>query len=315
MNIARSIIYSTTFSFGLMASSLSAATVDAGDIIANFGLIVLNDLTASSETEVAVYVGGDVQSNGYTVNSDGVSDASIGGATGSFIVGGTVYGNNTINVDNGDAAINQLSGGITIVTNNGDLNTGVSVPSDDVTDAFQQLSLDLAAEVDTAGVNLDTADQNIMTIDGGSDSIAVLNVTDTYANFLQSGTLTSVSTAGTLIVNIPGTSITIGANANSGSSNVLFNFYEATSIQVNSTFDYGILAPLADITLQSGGTNTTVVGYNVTQMTEVRGSFTGTLPTSGPSVAPVPLPASGVLLMGALAGTAALRRRKAKAAA
>ena len=310
MNIARNALYSLALSISALATPVAAATVDAGEIISSFGLVALNNLTASSETMVRAYVGGDLQSNGYTVNNNRIGNASIDGVSGALIVGGNVSGND-INVLDGDASVGSVTGTINVVSGNS-LNTGVSVAADDVTDALQDLSIELSGMATTSGAVLNAADQNLMSIQSGTASgsdFAVLNVAEAYENFLSTGTITSVANSGTLIVNVPGETVMIQANANAGDSNVLFNFYEATNLTVNSTFDYGILAPLADLMLQGGGTNTVVVGYNVTQRTEVRGSFTGTLP----SVAPVPLPASGLLLLGAIAGTTVLRRRKSKA--
>ncbi len=283
-----------------------ASTVDALDVISSYGVVALNNLQARSESEVPVYVGNNFVSQGYTVNGKGYSDGTIGGITGSLIVGGDVSGND-VNVNAGDAQVGSATG--TINTNGGTLTTGISLNALAVSSAFQSLSSDLSALTDTVDAVADASDPNLKSINAGTPDADGISVLSMAADFLSGGTLSSftIENGASLIVNVSGTNINIQSNFNFDSGNVIFNFYEAEEVTVNSTFGFGILAANADVYLNSGGTDTFVVGENIFQSTEVRGVYTGTLPSV--DVAPVPLPASGLLLVGALAAAAGLRRR------
>ena len=98
---------------------------------------------------------------------------------------------------------------------------------------------------------------------------------------------------------------TAGWNFNGIYQNVLFNFYEAESVDINAAFGASILAPLAtveNITSIEG----TVIALNYINSGELHPEhFTGDL--SG--VSAVPLPAAGWLFLSALIGLGAARRR------
>ena len=95
---------------------------------------------------------------------------------------------------------------------------------------------------------------------------------ETEGTLYVGGNITGItSPAGvTTIINVSGTNPTIGINANNNinKNDVLFNFYEARSLTVNSTFNYSILAPKADVTLNDGGVFGTVVSNNLDQNAE-----------------------------------------------
>ena len=89
----------------------------------------------------------------------------------------------------------------------------------------------------------------------------------------------------------------------------MFNFFEATSLNINTAFNYSIPAPLADITQNGGGINGMVVSNNLQQNAEIRPShFTGNLP-AGDTIM-MPSPAAALLMISGLAGLAAFARRK-----
>lgn len=305
----------------LAGNAVSAMAVDTAAMMSEFNVIVLGSLTASSETEGTVYVGGSLVSNGYGVNPDGLADGTVGGVTGSLIVGGSVAGN-PINVGTGNVRIGGANAAIINQNGTGTVETGVSgIPTGDVTAAFQKLSTDLAALSDTPGAQAQTADQNALRIvsgTGGTDGVAVVNTT---AAIVATGTFLGVqSSTGTradvpTIVNVAGTSLTIGANYNQTLSNVLFNFFEATSLTIASGFNFSILAPFAHVISTGGGTNGVIVAGSLVQNNEFRPIddtrlFDG-FPPPSPPLTPVPLPAPALLLLGGVAalGLQKLRRR------
>ncbi|MEX2520223.1 MAG: collagen-binding domain-containing protein, partial [Paracoccaceae bacterium] len=247
-------------------------------------------------------IGGSFASN---ANLNG-GDMSVGGAVsgdinnngGVVTIGGPISGN--VNSNNGGSTVIAPVAAPAIAP----------VPVADVAAAMTGLAADLAALADTGGT-ANIADQNNINFASvaGADGIAVFNVS---GSFLQSGTFTGFTAAPgvTTIVNVSGSSITVGANLNTTFSNVLFNFFEAETLNIDSAFNVSILAPLADLRLQGGGINGTVVSRNLFQSAEIRpGAFTGDLP--GVPVGAVPLPASGLLLLGAMGLLGFRARRRA----
>ena len=301
-----------------LVSGANAATLDAAALLKDFTTIALGNLNGSSESEGPVFVGGNLSSNGYGVNPDNLANGHVGGASGSLIVGGNVSGN-PVNVGAGDVVIGGSTSAIINRNGGGTLMTGASVDVAGVAAALNGLSGYLASFATTAGASVNTADQNLKSLNSGAGGtgvltgIAVLNLdlAQTLA-FLGGGNLASLNLVSgvTTIVNLAGTNLSINGNFNQDDSTVLFNFYEATSLTIGNTFGFGILAPKADIFANAGGDDGVVVGRNITQQIEFRPlhgkNFTGELP----KMAAVPLPASGVLLGLGLLGLTALRKRK-----
>lgn len=277
------------------------------DMFRTFNTIVLNDHTASSETEGLVFVGGNMISNGYTVNTqstDPIADFG-GGVRGRLIVGGNVSGGD-VNAGGGGGGAYIGGTATTNLNNFGTVTTGQGgVPVQQVRDTFTSLSADIAAILDTPGSVFNTADQNNLSITSvpGEDGIAVVSVA---GSALATGTFTGVNAppGATTIVNVSGQTVNIGMNANTTFPNVLFNFYEALTVSYTGPFNFSALAPLANVT--AGNQNGTLVAWNLNQIGEIRRPpFAGELPPPGV----VPLPAPALLLLSALAGLAVLRRR------
>lgn len=119
----------------------------------------------------------------------------------------------------------------------------------------------------------------------------------------------------TIIVNVSGTSGIWGLNglggAKSNARNILWNFYEATSISVNSAIIGSVLAPQAEMAGFSGSTEGSVLAksINLNNGELHYQPFAGDLPEPPPSA--VPLPAGLPLLAGALGLVGLLRRKRA----
>ena len=212
-----------------------------------------------------------------------------------------VGGSGTVNVNDNDGI------GAT-------LETGVSgIPVAEVTATLKQLSQNLAALGDTPGGVVNGSDQNDLSFvsgPGGTGALEGIAVLSTDRFFFDGGTFKGLTSDDgvTTMVNVAGIDVTIQMNTNAIFDNLLVNFYEATSLNIQAGVGFSILAPLADITVTGGGVNGTVVGSRITQWSEIRTTFNGDLPEDPPAI---PLPAGVWLLAAGLAGLGIAGRRRA----
>lgn len=140
----------------------------------------------------------------------------------------------------------------------------------------------------------------------GSGGVAVFNVSG--AALLSSSLVQQIDlqmgSATSIIINVSGTTVNYnGGNMVGGfnatvASHVLWNFYEATSVNIDRQLFGAVLAPLAHLT-----NSTTIVGTTVADSFTQRGevhipNYSGFVPSAG---------TSGLLVMGMVAGS---RRRR-----
>ena len=139
--------------------------------------------------------------------------------------------------------------------------------------------------------------------------LAVLNMTE--AQFEQFGASQkdmkiTLPSGATLVINVAGTNIDYAGkvNMNSGTNygNVIWNFYEATSLNLQNQFSGSVLGVFADITVgNSGNVDGTIAGKSVTQNAngEIHSvPFTGDLSSvSGSVVSTAPEPSTWAMLI------------------
>lgn len=317
-----------------LAVPASAATIDAVDILRSFSVVALGNYTLSSDQPAPAFVGGNFKSNGNSINvNGGFSDGIVGTVSGGLIVGGSILPSGTSNV-RGNVVIGAgqtvtqptppqrrftVDGSTFELLKEGTtVTSGASVPVADVATAFRTLSTNLAQTGNTAAITFAGDSNNPrLTFSNAIDGIAVVNLTQEELSRIVGRNRNAQFDLGgnnTVVLNVAGTSFATNGgnlNLNGGNSNVIFNFFEATNIALNNTFGASILAPLADVSANSGGSNIFLVGNNVTQKIEIRSPFTGNLPSFTPAVdpapSPVPLPAAAFLLLASLGGLGALR--------
>ncbi|HLS19212.1 MAG TPA: collagen-binding domain-containing protein, partial [Paracoccaceae bacterium] len=216
-----------------IGGSAAAATIDAEDMLKSFTVIALGNYELNSHTPGAVYVGGDFKA-GHSING-GVSNATVGDANGTLIVGGDIIGGGNTTINGNIAVGGSIMPGTNVNRNNGSIAEGANVPVEDVSTAMRDLSDRLAHMPETGGETM-TGDRNNPRLNvgpAGSDGVAVINFgTDDLDLFFGGNPgITFADGPITTIINIAGESFHLesGKNFNdfTGANNVIFNFYEA----------------------------------------------------------------------------------------
>lgn len=294
--------------FLALAPGVFAQTLD----YQNYNAIIFNNLSTTSDIEGRTFVG-----NNFT----GTNSANLGNHLPnstpandrSFVVGNNIVAGNPLNLQRGSLYLDGSLNGRNI-----NFNGGGSTVADHTIDAATATIRNYSI-AESAAFQSFAAD-SVVTLPsgqpgptkfqatGGADGLAVFNVSanSIFANPLgQQIELHADANTLNVVINVSGTSVnwTSGNMVSDFTNNywqghVLWNFYEATSIQLNSfNFNGAILAPYASITA-SGNIDGLVVANNLTTSAEVH------LPdsTSSPfayqgALAPVPEPGSALLLL------------------
>lgn len=281
-------------------SAANAAPLSTAELMGEYNLIVLGDAQASSETEGTVYVGGNLTGGGpYGVNPDSLANGSLGGT---LVVGGSLFGE--VRLFSGDAVLGAVSG--TLYNNGGGtVTTGATVDTAAVAAAALQFSAELA-DLSGTGGSITGGQNAVFNSVAGPDDVAVFNIDSSFFSGVSN---LNFNTGGlTTVINVAGENVSLGGgfNFNGSFSDVIFNFYEATSLTLSTAFGASILAPLAEATINSGRTQGSVLVGSLLQTVEIDGQlFDGEFPVSE-----VPLPAGVVLMLTGLAGLFAAKGRK-----
>jgi choice-of-anchor A domain-containing protein len=107
-----------------------------------------------------------------------------------------------------------------------------------------------------------------LTLAGTNTSLDIFDIT---ASMLQSASTITINapTSAEVLINVSGTSATLSNAGFSGSfnsdANTLFNFYQATSLNISGiSVDGSILAPLANVSFNSGQLNGELIAASLT---------------------------------------------------
>ncbi len=266
---------------GVMSVNASAMPVSFG-AANDYNVFVKNNFSAtSSDVEGRVAAGGDVSISHYSINIKqgqqlytdttnhpalvvgGDLDFTSGQIAGDVYVGGSYTGNSTATVTNGSV---QQGGASPI----------------DFTSAFaslEQLSLDLSALPATGTTSpLWSSTQRYFGAgqNGQGSDFHVFDLSSTdmlYTDYLLSG----VDVDDFVIFNVSGSAVTTswgnfwGSDGSIAdmSSQVLYNFYEADTLQINAAIAGSILAPTADILAPHGLIEGQVIAKSWTGNTQV----------------------------------------------
>lgn len=179
----------------------------------------------------------------------------------------------------------------------------------DVVDTLASASLHWAGLASNSSVTLPgngglAFNASPVNIDGVQVAIFSLTVAE-----LENGTFSrfdlSLNGAATVLVNVSGSSVTINKSFNgdfgNNESKVLFNFFEATSVTLNTNFRGGVFAPNAAVFQTGSNVDGSVVAASFSQTAEVHDvRFNGYLPIPEPSVS----------MLGFLGAALMFRRRR-----
>ncbi len=282
------------------ADQLTAAT-----ILQDFNAVIYDNASTSADIEGAAVVGGNF--SGATVYNSPTGSQPAG--FGALTVFGSTSGN-TIDIDNGGNAYVGGTKGATISFNGGSYVAAPGATIADFETPLDNLSTELSQLTATGTVPSPTNNEVIKAVPG-SDGIAVIDLTAAQLDEIPSYSI-DLNGASTLIINVSGSTIDFNANDESGvtgADNIIWNFYDATSVTLTTQIAGTVLAPDATVT-NDNQIDGTLVAESWTGQGELHDyPFDGTLPATS-----VPEPGSLGLLAAGLAAFFLLhvvRRRNA----
>jgi choice-of-anchor A domain-containing protein len=297
--------------FCLAVTSAQAVSLGpAGD----YNVFVFGDYSGSnSDVQGRLAAGGNV-----TLQNYGVGDKLPANSGNVLVAGGDLTFTN-----------GQIYNGNAVVGGNANL-SGVGMPNGSVTSGAS-MPVDFAAERDyltglSNSLSQMSATGTTSTPWGGALLFEGDNSSDLQVFNISGSELSSANTFGfvndtpmipsdaTLVFNISGSSVGMGNFDMQGFrnlldeswDNVLFNFYEAETLDLFNIGIYGsILAPLADLNTSYGQINGTVVANSWKGPMQVNNT-----PFDGDTPAPVPEPAMLLLFSSGLLGLMGVKRIK-----
>lgn len=224
----------------------SASTVDVSDVLKDFNAVIFTNASAMSDIEGAAVVGGNFQ--GATVYSHPTPGQTQPAGYGALTVFGATSGN-PINLNNGG---NAYVGGAknALVNFNGGGHYLASAPAAAIDfSALTSLSSHLATLSATSVLPTTGNNENIVATPG-SDGVAVFNITAAQLDAIPSYKMV-LNGAATVIFNVSGSTINFAGNDETGvtgASNIIWNFYDASTVNLETQIAGAILAPEAAVT-------------------------------------------------------------------
>jgi choice-of-anchor A domain-containing protein len=293
------------------AGSAFAGTLTASTILQDFNAVVYQNASTQADIEGAAVIGGNF--SGATMYNNPTSSVPTG--FGALDVFGYTSGN-SININNGGNAYVAGNEGATINFNGG--GSYISAPPNTITDfetplnALSQSLAQTAANSPTPTLGANNNNNIAFNAAPGSNGIAVFDITAAQLSNISSF-LINLDGASTVVINVSGTSVSDYANDESGTTganNIIWNFYQATSVTLGTQIGGTVLATGAAVT-----NDNQIDGALVAQSWNGNGElhdwgFDGVLPTTSQPQTAVPEPGSLALLCVGIAVLGIVRRRR-----
>lgn len=301
----------------IAGGAAQAGVLDLTTQIGNANIYTLHNFSGSnSDVEGAVVSGGSVTASSYAINHNNVD------AYGGYAV---VARNNLTmangSIENGKAYV----GGTTSLTSVTAPPTSATSPVnfDQLAAYYNSLSSNLSHVGATGTVS--SKYSGVLVTGNGNGKVDVFNVASSMFATSSSWELAGLTAGQTLIFNVSGTNGTfnnggISFNPLSG-YNVLFNFYEATTLDVRGVIgsvlatkatvgpNYGVIN--GNVVVDTWSSSVQVNANHFFQPVEVTGFEDPGVPTSPTGGADVPEPASAALVLAALGMIGFVRRKRA----
>ena len=267
-------------------AGVQAGALTGEQVLQQFNLVVLGNMQGGHDVEGRALIGGNLTGNSSSFFTKGnlapasdygaltVGGNIAGGPTnvnngGSLAVGGNVTKNVNLNGYGAVAVGGNVTGGATINTS-GTKTIGQPVTVPNFAGVMNQLSDDL--KVLTANATAQVSGSRATFDASGKGDTVVFNIANGSAFFSSIGEIAfNLGSADTVIINVGGSSITMNENWLGGvgqavADNIIWNFYDATTLAFGTEYFGTILATDAKI-YQANALNGSVVAKELAQGT------------------------------------------------
>lgn len=290
----------------LGSAASAAAPLGASTLLNDFNAVVFTNGSTAHEIEGAAVIGGTFSGAVLYSRPTTGQPAGFGALT---VFGATSGGDIDIN-NSGDAYVAGAHGAKISFNGGGYIGAPSAAISDFVT-PLSALSTSLSKLSATGSLPAPGNNEVIKAVPG-ANGIAVFDVSASDLAHIPSYGL-QLNGASTVIFNVSGATVDFDANdetGTTGADNIIWNFYQATSVDLQTDIAGTVLAPLAHVA-NGGQIDGVLVADAWTGDGELHDwAFTGPLPPS------VPEPGVwAMLLVGLAALGAALRGRRSPCAA
>ena len=252
----------------LLAAPLCAHAYNPFASISDYNAVIFGNASAEGgDTEGRLAVGGNLSAKWYSVGNAASADASKY----SLVVGGNLNAEGKWQVFNGNTAYGgSLIAAPSTVSPYTVTNTNGVLDFAAIKTQMQSVSTYMSTMAGNGAAVYDG--YSTMTLTGNNSTLNVFNLTaDQAAKWASvSSRIIQVPAGSTAIINVSGKSGSLSNGmslSGTSSTNVIFNYWEATSLDVRSMAVLGsLLAPNADLTLTSANINGTAVVNGSTHM-------------------------------------------------